>query len=115
MDDTITITLHTALSNLDKRNTHVRMLLIDYHSAFNTVVPSKVITKLGALGLNPIPCNWVIDFLTGQPQVVNVGNNTSTTLILNRGGPNKGACSAHLLYSLFTNDSGLLTTQQWEA
>ena len=29
-DDAITITLHTALTHLDKRNTYVRMLFIDY-------------------------------------------------------------------------------------
>ena len=29
-DDTISIALHTALSHLDKRNTYVRMLFIDY-------------------------------------------------------------------------------------
>ena len=34
-DDAISITLHTALSHLDK-NTYVRMLFIDYSSAFNT-------------------------------------------------------------------------------
>ena len=54
-DDAITIALHTALSHLDKRNTYVRMLFIDYSSAFNTIVPSKFIIKLGALGLN-LPC-----------------------------------------------------------
>ena len=33
------IALHTALSNLNQRNTYVRMLFIDYSSAFNTIVP----------------------------------------------------------------------------
>jgi hypothetical protein len=47
-----TITLHTALSHLDKRNTYVRMLFIDYRVAFNTIVPSKLINKLWTLGLN---------------------------------------------------------------
>jgi hypothetical protein len=51
-DDAISIALHTALSHLDKRNTYVRMLFIDYSSAFNTIVPSKLITKLRSLGLN---------------------------------------------------------------
>jgi hypothetical protein len=37
---------------LDKRNTYVRMLFIDYSSAFHNIVPSKVITKLRTLGLN---------------------------------------------------------------
>ena len=35
-DDAISIALNTALSHLDKRNTYVRMLFIDYRSAFNT-------------------------------------------------------------------------------
>ena len=64
------------------------MLFIDYSSAFNTIVPSKFITKLRILGLNTSLCNWIVDFLTGQPQVVRVGSNTSATLILNT-----GACS----------------------
>ena len=86
-DDTIAITLHTALSHLDKRNTYVRMLFIDYSSAFNTIVPSKLIIKLEALGLNVALCNWGLDILTGRPQVVKVGNITSTPLILNTGAP----------------------------
>ena len=63
------------------------MLFIDYSTAFNTIVPSKLIIKLEALGLNPARCNWVLDFLTGRPQVVRVGNNISTPLILNTGAP----------------------------
>ena len=43
-DDTISIALHTLLSHLDKRNTYVRMLFIDYSSAFNTTVPLKLIS-----------------------------------------------------------------------
>ena len=50
-DDSISIALHTGLSDLDKRNTYVRMLFIDYSSAFNTIVPSKLINKLRTLGL----------------------------------------------------------------
>ena len=40
-DDAISIAPHTALSHLDKRNTYVRMLFIDYSSAFNTIVFSR--------------------------------------------------------------------------
>ena len=48
-DDAISISLHIALSHMDKRNTYVRMLFIDYSSAFNTIVPSKLITNLMTL------------------------------------------------------------------
>ena len=66
-DDTISIALHTALSHLDKRNTYVRMLFIDYSSEFTTIVSIKLITKLRTLGLNTSLCNWILNFLTGCP------------------------------------------------
>ena len=95
------------------------MLFIVYSSAFNTIVPSKLIIKLEALGLNHTLCNWVLDFLMGRPQVVNVGNNISTSLTLNTVAP-QGCVLSPLLYSLFTHDfvpihasnSSLQTTQQ---
>jgi hypothetical protein len=102
-DDAVSIVLHTALSHLDKRNTFVRMLFTDYSSALNTIVPSKLINELSSLGLNTSLCNWILDFMTAHPQVVRVGNNTSTTLILNTGAP-QGCVLSPLLYSLFTHD-----------
>ena len=75
------------------------MLFIDYSSALNT----KLKIKLEALGLNPARCNCVLDFLMGRPQVVRVGNNISTLLILNTGSPQRGVLSS-LLYSQFTHD-----------
>jgi hypothetical protein len=80
-DDTISIALHTALTHLDKRNTYVRMLFINY----NTIVPSKLITKIRTMRLNTSHCNWILDFLTYRPQVVRVGSNTFTTLTINTG------------------------------
>ena len=74
-DDTICIVLHTALTHLDKRNTYVRRLFIDYISAFNTIVPSMLITKASTLGRNISLGNWILDFQSGCPQVVRVGNN----------------------------------------
>ncbi len=59
-DDTIALTLHVALSHLE------RMTLIDYSSAFNTIVPSKLVTKLRDLGLNSALCDWILNVLTGR-------------------------------------------------
>jgi hypothetical protein len=82
---------------------YVRMLFFGYSSAFNTIVPSKLIIKLKALCLNPSLCNWILDLLTGRPQVVKVGNNISTSLTLNTGAP-QGCVLSPLLYSLFTHN-----------
>ncbi len=37
-DDAIAFSLHTALSHLENKNTYVRMLFVDYSSAFNTTL-----------------------------------------------------------------------------
>ena len=62
MEDAISTALHSALSHLDNNNTYVRMLFIDFSSAFNPIVPSKLITKLTDLGINTSFCNWILDF-----------------------------------------------------
>ena len=78
------------------------MLFIDYSAAFNTIVPSKLIIKLEALGLTPALCNWVLDFDV-PPQVVKVGNNIPTSLTLNPGAP-QGCVLSPLLDSLCTHN-----------
>ncbi len=85
------------------RNTYVRMLFVDYSSAFNTIVPATLVAKLQTLGLNRSLCSWILDFLTGRSQVVRMGNNTSSPLILNTGAP-QGCILSPLLYSLYTHD-----------
>jgi hypothetical protein len=79
------------------------MLFIDHSIVLNTIVPSKLIIKLEAVGPNPALCNCVLDFLTSRPQVMKVGNNISTSLTYNTGAP-QGCVLGPLLYSLFTHD-----------
>ncbi|KAI4903543.1 hypothetical protein NFI96_030846 [Prochilodus magdalenae] len=66
-DDAISTTLHLALTHLDNRDTYVRMLFIDFSSAFSTIIPQHLIGKLNLLGLNTSLSNWILDFLTGRP------------------------------------------------
>ncbi|KAL0195129.1 hypothetical protein M9458_008701, partial [Cirrhinus mrigala] len=91
-DDAISTALHSALTHLDKKDSYVRMLFIDFSSAFNTIIPQQLTQKLVQLGLNTSLCNWLLDFLTGRPQVVRVGSNACSTIILNTGGPS-GMCA----------------------
>ncbi len=102
-DDAIAFKLHTALSHLENKNTYVRMLFVDYSSAFNTILPATLVAKLQTLGLNRYLCSWILNFLTGRSQVVRMGNNTSSPLVLNTGAP-QGYVLSPLLYSLYTHD-----------
>jgi len=57
---------------------YMRMLFIDYSSAFNTIVPTRLAGKLIELGLNTPLCACILDFLTARPQVVRVGRHLQT-------------------------------------
>uniref|UniRef100_A0A8C1LL36 Reverse transcriptase domain-containing protein n=1 Tax=Cyprinus carpio TaxID=7962 RepID=A0A8C1LL36_CYPCA len=102
-DDAISTTLHSALTHLEEKDSYVRMLFIDFSSAFNTIIPQQLIHKLVELGLNTSLCNWLLDFLTGRPQAVRVGSNTSSTITLNTGAP-QGCVLSPLLFTLLTHD-----------
>ncbi len=65
-------------------------------------MPATLVAKLQTLGLNRSQCSWILDFLTGRSHVVRMGNNTSSSLILNTGAL-VGVLSP-LLYSLYTYD-----------
>ncbi len=78
------------IKNVDNKK---RMLFIDFSSAFNPIIPQQLINKLNLLGLNNSLCNWILDFLTGRPQSVRVGHNTSSTTTLSTGAPQ--GCALH--------------------
>ncbi len=93
-----------SLTHIDSKNAYyVRLLFIDYSSAFNTIVPTKLAVKLSDLGINNSLCDWIQDFLTGRPQVVKVVQFTSNSITLNVGAP-QGCVLSPLLYSLYTHD-----------
>ncbi len=93
----------TQPSHLDKKDSYVRMPFIDFSSAFNTNIPQQLTHKLVQLGLNTSLCNWLLNFLTGRPQAVRVGINTSSTITLNTGAP-QGCVLSPLLFTLLTQD-----------
>uniref|UniRef100_A0A3B3QRU5 Reverse transcriptase domain-containing protein n=1 Tax=Paramormyrops kingsleyae TaxID=1676925 RepID=A0A3B3QRU5_9TELE len=85
------------------KRTRVRMLFIDFSSAFNTVIPQHLTEKLSLLGLNTSLCNWNLDFLTDRPQTVRFGNSISSTTTLSTGAPQSCVLSL-LLFTLLTHD-----------
>ncbi|KAI4904477.1 hypothetical protein NFI96_008392 [Prochilodus magdalenae] len=108
-DDAISTTLHLALTHLDNRDTYVRMLFIDFRLAFNTIIPQHLIGKLDLLGLNTSLSNWILDSLTGRPQSVRIGRDTSSTTTLSTGAP-QGCVLSPLLFTLLTHDCAAMHT-----
>jgi len=99
-EDAVSLALHTALIHLQHPNTYVRMLFVDFSSAFNTVPLDMLALKLHNPGLSTSLCLWIRDFLTNRPLVVRIGDATSSPLILNTGTPQGCVLSP----ALFTHD-----------
>ncbi|KAI4889498.1 hypothetical protein NFI96_008344 [Prochilodus magdalenae] len=59
--------------------------------------------KLNLLGLNTSLFNWILDFLTGRPQSVQIERNTSSITTLSTGAP-QGCVLSPLLFTLLTHD-----------
>ncbi|KAK7093340.1 hypothetical protein V1264_007114 [Littorina saxatilis] len=104
VDDAVALGLHHIVEHLEKPGSYARVLFIDYSSAFNTIVPHKLFSKLTGMCVEESLCKWVLDFLLDRPQVVRVGSSTSSSITLNIGAP-QGCVLSPLLFSLFTNDN----------
>ncbi|KAL7830680.1 hypothetical protein SRHO_G00318070 [Serrasalmus rhombeus] len=62
-DDATSTTLHLALTHLDSKDTYVRMLFIDFSSAFNTIIPQQSDWKTEPAGTEHLPLsNHIIKF-----------------------------------------------------
>ncbi|KAF7669875.1 hypothetical protein LDENG_00100560, partial [Lucifuga dentata] len=86
-EDAIATALHTALCHLEQQGSYVRMLFVDYSSAFNTIIPDILVVKLLDLGLPSLTCSWIKDFLTHRPQTVKLGPHLSSSRTLSTGSP----------------------------
>ncbi len=102
-DDAISIALHTVLCHLEHQGTYVRLLFLDFSSTFNTILPSRLFSKMSDLGIQYNICLWIKDFLTDRPQSVRMGQHNSSTLIISTGVP-QGCVLSPYLFSLYTHD-----------
>lgn len=60
--DAVSSVIHSTLTHLESKDIYVRLLFLDFSSAFNTMVPQTLVNKLLLLGLKPLLCNWVLNF-----------------------------------------------------
>ena len=102
-EDAIATALHSTLNHLEKKGSYARLLFVDYSSAFNTIIPDRLVSKLSELGVSSSICLWIKNFLTDRPQRVKMGRHTSSSLNLSTGSP-QGCVLSPLLYSLYTYD-----------
>eukprot|EP00061_Rhincodon_typus_P011934 g37313.t1 len=79
--DAISLALHSFLEHLDNKDTYVRLLLIDYSSTFNTIIPSRLISKLRDLSFGSALCNWILTHRLQSVRIERKEKNTAPIYI----------------------------------
>ncbi len=103
VDDAVNMGLHFILQHLDRPGTYVRILFVDFSSAFNTIIPDTLQNKLTQLSVPTSVCQWITSFLTDRQQLVRLGKLSSSTRTIYTGAP-QGCVLSPLLFSLYMND-----------
>ncbi|KAK3557940.1 hypothetical protein QTP86_003864 [Hemibagrus guttatus] len=102
VEDAITYMLHRALSHLDSSRGAVRITILDFSSAFNTILPLLLRDKLTEMGVSSHLVAWIIGYLTGRPQYVQLGDCRSDTVVSSTGAP-QGTVLYLVLFTLYTS------------
>ena len=95
--------------HLENKNSHIRILFVDFSSAFNTISPMNLTGKRITLGFTTALCNWILDFLTSRPQRVWTGSHTSSAVVLNA---EKGANDTAIIGCIIKNNESS-TDRTW--
>ncbi len=103
VDNAVNMGLHYVLQHLESPGTYVRTLFVDFSSAFNTIIPNRILPKLAQLSMPTAVCQWITSFLTDRQQIVRLGKYTSSTRTISTGAPRRCVLSP-MLFSLYTND-----------
>ena len=103
VEDAILTFLDNVYSHLDTPRNYCRILFIDFSSAFNTIQPHILFSKLKNMNLNNRITSWILEFLTNRSQYVNLNGVKSDLITTNTGAP-QGCVISPVLFTIYTND-----------
>ena len=91
------------LTQLEGVKTFVRLVFIDFSSAFNCIQPHMLAECFQNHHISPSLICWLMDFLTARSQCVRVNGVFSDVLSSSTGSP-QGCVLSPLLFLLYTNE-----------
>ena len=90
-------------THLENPGSFVRILFIDFSSAFNTIQPHLMASKLLKLDDNPRMILWIVEFFVSRSQTVCHQTVPTSSGSVSTGSP-QGTVPSPILFTLFTND-----------
>ncbi len=102
VDDADNMGLHYVMQHLAKFGAYVRILFVDFNSAFNTTITNLFLPKLTQLSVPTSVRQCITSFLTDRQKLVRLGKYTSSIHMISTEAPRDCVLSP-LLFSLYTN------------
>ena len=106
VEDAILTFTNNIYKHLERPRAYSRILFVDFSSAFNTIQPHLLISKLLDMNCNPYLISWILEFLTKRPQYVRLKNNNvdiSSSIMLTSTGAPQGCVLSPLLFTIYTS------------
>ena len=103
VEDASLTLINLIAAHLEHPTNYVRILFMDFSSAFNTIQPHLLIKRLLDLDVNHTIILWIRQFLSDRPQRVILNGTMSNELTLNTGAP-QGCVLSPILFSIYTNE-----------
>ena len=103
VDDAVVTLLDILCAHLDHAKCYSRLLFIDFSSAFNTIKPHIMLSKLCDMNVQTNIIKWIHSYLTSRPQYVRLNGVKSNVIVTNTGAP-QGCVLSPMLFTLYTND-----------
>jgi len=94
---------HVDKPNQGNRKNYVKILFVDFSSAFNTIQPHLMMQKLNLMNVNPYIILWINEFLTSRLQYVRYLGTQSEIIVTNTGAP-QGCVLSPLLFTIYTSE-----------
>ncbi|KAK3572881.1 hypothetical protein QTP86_009528, partial [Hemibagrus guttatus] len=86
VDHAVNMGMHYILQHLDRPGNYVRILFVDFSSAFNTIIPDLLQTKLMEISVPTPICQWITNFLTDrQQQLLKCADDTTVIGLISDG------------------------------
>ena len=92
--------LHNAYTHLEKTGSFVRILFINFSSAFNTTQPQLMASKLLKFDINPRLILWIVNFLVNRFQTVHHHAVLSSSCSISTDSP-QGTVLSPILFTLY--------------
>ncbi len=83
---------------------YVKILFVDFSSAFNTIIPNHLLLKLSQLSMPTSVCKWINSFLTDSQAAANEAGKILIQHPYDQLWSSSGLRLSPLLFSLYTNN-----------